>query len=65
MLLKLIVIVAVAMFGASNKKDLKILSSCEGAIGTVKHTKKMNDGGYKFALKVRHAYKSLLNKINN
>jgi hypothetical protein len=41
--------------GASNEKDLKILSSCEGAIGTVKHTKKMNDGDYKFALKVRDA----------
>jgi hypothetical protein len=51
--------------GASNKKDLKILSNCEEVIGTVKHTKKMNDGDYKFALKVRDQYKDLLNKINN
>ena len=46
------------------KKDLKILSKCEEVIGTVKHTKKMNDGDYKFALKVRDQYKDLLNKIN-
>lgn len=51
--------------GASNKKDLKILSNYEEVIGTVKHTKKMNDGDYKFALKVRDQYKDLLNKINN
>lgn len=51
--------------GASNKKDLKVLSNCEEVIGTVKHTKKMNDGDYKFALKVRDQYKDLLNKINN
>ena len=51
--------------GASNKKDLKILSNCEEVIGTVKHTRKMNDGDYKFALKVRDQYKDLLNKINN
>jgi hypothetical protein len=51
--------------GASNKKDLKVLSNCEEIIGTVKHTKKMNDGDYKFALKVRDQYKDLLNKINN
>jgi hypothetical protein len=50
--------------GASNKKGLKILSKCEEVIGTVKHTKKMNDGDYKFALKVRDQYKDLLNKIN-
>ena len=51
--------------GASNKKDLKVLSNCEEVIGTVKHTKKMNDGDYKFALKVRDQYKDLLNKISN
>jgi hypothetical protein len=50
--------------GASNKKDLKILSNCEEVIGTVKHAKKMNDGDYKFALKVRDKFKFLLNKIN-
>jgi hypothetical protein len=51
--------------GASNKKDLKLLSKCEEVIGTVQHAKKMSDGDYKFALKVRDKYKSLLNKINN
>ena len=50
--------------GASNKKDLKILSKCEEVIGTVKHAKKMNDGDYKFALKVKDKYSDLLNKIN-
>jgi hypothetical protein len=55
----------VVLAGASNKKDLKVLSNCEEVIGTVKHTKKMNDGDYKFALKVRDQYKDLLNKINN
>lgn len=50
--------------GASNKKDLKILSKCEEVIGTVKHAKKMSDGDYKFALKVRDKYKFLINKIN-
>ncbi len=51
--------------GASNKKNLKILSNCEEAIGTVQHTKKMSDGDYKFALKLRDKYKFLINKINN
>lgn len=50
--------------GASNKKDLKILSKCEEVIGTVQHAKKMSDGDYKFALKVRDKYKFLINKIN-
>ncbi len=50
--------------GASNKKDLKLLSKCEEVIGTVKHAKKMSDGDYKFALKVRDKYSDLLNKIN-
>jgi hypothetical protein len=50
--------------GASNKKDLKLLSKCEEVIGTVQHAKKMSDGDYKFALKVRDKYKFLINKIN-
>ncbi len=38
--------------GASNKKDLKILSECEKATGKVKHVQEMPDGDYKFFLKV-------------
>ena len=33
--------------GASNKKDLKILSECEKATGKVKHVQEMPDGDYK------------------
>ncbi len=50
--------------GASNKKDLKILSECEKAIGKVKHVQEMPDGDYKFFLKLDKEYKSLLNKGN-
>ena len=50
--------------GASNKKDLKILSECEKAIGKVKHVQEMPDGDYKFLLKLDKEYKSLLNKDN-
>ena len=50
--------------GASNKKDLKILSECEKATGKVKHVQKMPDGDYKFLLKLDKEYKSLLNKDN-
>jgi len=50
--------------GASNKKDLKILSECEKAVGKVKHVKEMPDGDYKFLLKLDEEYKSLLNKDN-
>lgn len=50
--------------GASNKKDLKILSECEKAVGKVKHVKEMPDGDYKFLLKLDKEYKSLLNKDN-
>jgi hypothetical protein len=50
--------------GASNKKDLKILSECEKAAGKVKHVKEMPDGDYKFLLKLENEYKSLLNKDN-
>ena len=38
--------------GASNKKDLKILSECEKATGKVKHVQEMPDGDYKFLLKL-------------
>ena len=50
--------------GASNKKDLKILSECEKAVGKVKHVQEMPDGDYKFLLKLDKEYKSLLNKDN-
>ena len=45
--------------GASNKKDLKILSECEKATGKVKHVQEMPDGDYKFLLKLDKEYKSL------
>ena len=50
--------------GASNKKDLKILSECENAVGKVTHVQEMPDGDYKFLLKLDKEYKSLLNKDN-
>jgi hypothetical protein len=50
--------------GASNKKDLKILSECTKATGKVKHVQEMPDGDYKFLLKLDKEYKSLLNKDN-
>src|SRR5829696_7502743 len=50
--------------GASNKKDLKILSECENAVGKVKHVQEMPDGDYKFLLKLDKEYKSLLNQDN-
>jgi hypothetical protein len=50
--------------GASNEKDLKVLSECQEAIGIVKHTKKMDDGDYKFFLDVDKKYDFLLNDKN-
>jgi hypothetical protein len=50
--------------GASNEKDLKVLSECQEAIGIVKHTKKMNDGDYKFFMDVDKKYDFLLNDKN-
>ena len=50
--------------GASNEKDLKVLSECQEAIGIVKHTKKMDDGDYKFFLDVDKKYDFLLNEKN-
>ena len=38
--------------GASNAKDLKVLAECQDAVGDVMHTKKMDDGDYKFLLKL-------------
>jgi hypothetical protein len=50
--------------GASNEKDLRVLSECQEAIGVVKHTKKMDDGDYKFFLDVDKKYDFLLNDKN-
>ena len=38
--------------GASNEPDLKVLTECQEATGEVMHTKKMDDGDYKFFLNV-------------
>jgi hypothetical protein len=51
--------------GASNEVDLKILSTCQEVAGEVVHTKKMNDGDYKFLLDVDDKYKYLLNEKND
>jgi len=50
--------------GASNEKDLRVLSECQEAIGVVKHTKKMDDGDYKFFLDLDKKYDFLLNDKN-
>ena len=50
--------------GASNQPDLKVLADCQQATGEVMHTKKMNDGDYKFFLDVDDKYKSLVNDVN-
>jgi hypothetical protein len=51
--------------GASNAEDLRILAECQDAIGTVMHTKKMDDGDYKFFLKVDEQFKFLVNEKND
>jgi hypothetical protein len=51
--------------GASNEEDLKVLTECQEAAGEVVHTKKMDDGDYKFLLNVEDKYKYLLNEKNN
>jgi hypothetical protein len=51
--------------GASNEEDLKVLSECQEAVGEVVHTKKMDDGDYKFLLNVETKYKYLLNEKNS
>ena len=50
--------------GASNAKDLKVLAECQDAIGDVMHTKKMDDGDYKFLLKLDDQYQFLINDHN-
>jgi hypothetical protein len=51
--------------GASNEKDLRVLSECQEAVGVVKHTKKMDDGDYKFLLDLDKKYDFLLSEKNN
>jgi hypothetical protein len=51
--------------GASNAEDLKILAECQDAIGDVMHTKKMDDGDYKFLLKLENEYQFLINDHND
>ena len=50
--------------GASNEKDLKVLSECQEAIGIVKLTKKMDDGDFKFLLDLDKKFDFLLNEGN-
>ena len=51
--------------GASNAEDLRVLAECQDAIGTVMHTKKMDDGDYKFFLNLDEQFKFLVNDKNN
>jgi hypothetical protein len=51
--------------GASNAGDLRALSECQDATGTVMHTKKMDDGDYKLFLKLDEQFKFLANEKNN
>ena len=51
--------------GASNAEDLRVLADCQDVTGTVMHTKKMDDGDYKFFLKVDDPFKFLVNEKNN
>ena len=50
--------------GASNAIDLKVLAECQDAVGYVMHTKKMDDGDYKFLLKLDEKYQFLINDQN-
>ena len=51
--------------GASNEEDLRVLSECQEATGVVMHTKKMDDGDYKFFLNLDDKFKFLTNEKNN
>jgi hypothetical protein len=52
------------LYGASNSEDLKVLAECQDAVGNVMHTKKMDDGDYKFLLKLDDEYQFLINDQN-
>jgi hypothetical protein len=51
--------------GASNEADLKVLAECQDATGDVMHTKKMDDGDYKFLVKLDDKYGFLINDKND
>ncbi|MDP9305322.1 MAG: hypothetical protein M3O68_03140 [Thermoproteota archaeon] len=51
--------------GASNEENLRVLSECQEATGVVMHTKKMDDGDFKFFLKLDDKFKFLTNEKNN
>jgi len=51
--------------GASNEGDLKVLAECQDAVGDVMHTKKMDDGDYKFLVKLEDKYEFLINDKND
>ena len=51
--------------GASNEEDLKVLTECQDAVGDVMHTKKMDDGDFKFLLKLEDKYEFLINDKND
>jgi hypothetical protein len=42
-----------------------VLSECQEPTGIVKHTKKLDDGDYKFSLELDKKYDFLLNEKNN
>ncbi|MGV8107601.1 MAG: hypothetical protein ACP5OH_07500 [Nitrososphaerota archaeon] len=51
--------------GVPNAQDLRILLECQDAIGTVVHTKKLDNGHYVFFLELDDQFKFLLNERNN
>jgi hypothetical protein len=51
--------------GASNEENLRVLSECQEATGVIMHTKKMDDGDFKFFLKLDDKFKFLTNEKNN
>lgn len=53
------------LVGASNAEDLKVLAECQDAVGDVLHTKNMDDGDYKFLLKLEDKYQFLINDKND
>lgn len=53
------------LVGASNAEDLKVLAECQDAVGDVMHTKNMDDGDYKFLLKLEDKYQFLINDKND
>jgi hypothetical protein len=50
--------------GATNAEDLRVLLACQDATGIVMHTKKMDDGDYKFFLKLDPEFEFLVNDKN-